>query len=829
MACVAVALGSCGAREQPAPAPAEADPQAVASLFDALWSERAQRVAAAVTDHARSDAFVGALSEGDEGRARIGAYSALSAMTRALEDDPVAGGPGLAVVVDANGVVVSRNLDINRMVGVRWGSQPLVAAALRGDTDGAAVGMDEAGTELSEGWERVGTAAAAPIRGDGGEVIGALFAAWPIRTVDRWSERVHHDVLLLHGEHRTTNLEPAVADRLARAAPATAAPAPIAIELGGETRVGATGTEGAVRWVLLRHASVGATPREPEETASSPDTAAPTSPPEGPERGGLTVHREGPAPMGDVDVGDENLIGFFAQDDAWRVVVREHVEPPDEPSDETGEPPDDEALHASDDAVEGLTVRQLREGALEAPLLTLTGPVQSGEVLDGAPPWVLLVERGEVSGRELRPGSRARPIFTPPAEHVVRAVALRAERGSPEGVVLTRRLVWPGRERPRAVERVDEHGRREYASVGPRPTHAEVWATWVGSRARPRRLARAALGSADVGGLAAAIGDAGAVASWQTRSDGTNRMTVVRLDARGRERWRREVDAPTGGDPAAIVLTRDGGAVIALESPADRTVAVHGFAPDGSPWPVRRLPAPDLYGVRLLECGPAVSLVTVASRQGPGTVGLTVAQVPVPPSGPLPEPTPLYSVRVDGVLGDVDDAELPPGYEPPEIAPHRVHVACSHGRAAVAFDAPFDEALYAGARRGLVVAEWRVERPSAPPATDAAAPAAPRACSAEPWGGWDGTPACRRAARRSIPGPHRRCEDDDDCVLVGSSCDPHGVSARVAARYQRWTGPCAGPGAGGCAGPSRAVCDSGCCVPDYLGLGAAGPGATSRP
>jgi hypothetical protein len=219
-------------------------------------------------------------------------------------------------------------------------------------------------------------------------------------------------------------------------------------------------------------------------------------------------------------------------------------------------------------------------------------------------------------------------------------------------------------------------------------------------------------------------------------------------------------------------------------------------------------------------------------------VGLTVAQRALPPSGPLPEPTRLYSMRVDGVLDDeeddqdsatTDDAELPPGYEPPDIAPHRVHVACSHGRAAVAFDAPLDDALYAGAQRGLVVAEWRVETPSAPPATDAAPAAARGVCSADTWGGWDGTPECRRAARRSIPGTHRRCEDDADCALVGSDCDPHGASARVAARYQRWPGPCASPGGGNCAGPRRAVCESGCCVPDHFRRGTGAPGATGRP
>lgn len=93
-----------------------------------------------------------------------------------------------------------------------------------------------------------------------------------------------------------------------------------------------------------------------------------------------------------------------------------------------------------------------------------------------------------------------------------------------------------------------------------------------------------------------------------------------------------------------------------------------------------------------------------------------------------------------------------------------------------------------------------------------------RSCSNETWGGWEGTPACRRAARRTVRGVHRGCRTDADCVLLGSSCEKHAVSTRFRRRYERWPSPCTPPGAGQCAGPSRAVCSHGCCYPD-MGLG----------
>lgn len=98
------------------------------------------------------------------------------------------------------------------------------------------------------------------------------------------------------------------------------------------------------------------------------------------------------------------------------------------------------------------------------------------------------------------------------------------------------------------------------------------------------------------------------------------------------------------------------------------------------------------------------------------------------------------------------------------------------------------------------------------------APAPPAECSAERWGGWEGTPQCRAAARRQIPGAHRRCQRDDDCVSVAQGCVQHVVHRRYEARYRRWAGPCVGPGDGACGYPSTVVCAQGCCVPDS-GLG----------
>jgi len=93
----------------------------------------------------------------------------------------------------------------------------------------------------------------------------------------------------------------------------------------------------------------------------------------------------------------------------------------------------------------------------------------------------------------------------------------------------------------------------------------------------------------------------------------------------------------------------------------------------------------------------------------------------------------------------------------------------------------------------------------------------PRACESHRWGGWEGDPACRRAARRRIRGADRRCRTQADCVVVGTECDPHGVNRAAAARYRRWLGPCRGPGEGGCGGTRTAVCDDGCCV-SLLGM-----------
>lgn len=108
--------------------------------------------------------------------------------------------------------------------------------------------------------------------------------------------------------------------------------------------------------------------------------------------------------------------------------------------------------------------------------------------------------------------------------------------------------------------------------------------------------------------------------------------------------------------------------------------------------------------------------------------------------------------------------------------------------------------------------------PTSADADEPPAPAPPAECSSERWGGWEGNPQCRAAARRQIPGAHRRCQRDDDCVFVAQGCVQHVVNRRYEARYRRWAAPCVGPGDGPCGYPSTVVCAQGCCFADS-GLG----------
>jgi len=90
----------------------------------------------------------------------------------------------------------------------------------------------------------------------------------------------------------------------------------------------------------------------------------------------------------------------------------------------------------------------------------------------------------------------------------------------------------------------------------------------------------------------------------------------------------------------------------------------------------------------------------------------------------------------------------------------------------------------------------------------------PSKCTAERWGGWSGTAVCARAASRELPGAHRECTADADCIRVGNDCAPHAVNREASATYQRIPKDCTDPAAGPCAPPRGARCDAGCCVVD---------------
>ncbi|NUP14107.1 MAG: tetratricopeptide repeat protein [Polyangiaceae bacterium] len=86
------------------------------------------------------------------------------------------------------------------------------------------------------------------------------------------------------------------------------------------------------------------------------------------------------------------------------------------------------------------------------------------------------------------------------------------------------------------------------------------------------------------------------------------------------------------------------------------------------------------------------------------------------------------------------------------------------------------------------------------------------ACTDEDWGGWGGDAQCAPISRLVLPGAHRECTSNSDCVRVGSDCAPHAVSISSKATYGRIPPPCADPKAGQCAPRPKVACDRGCCV-----------------
>jgi tetratricopeptide (TPR) repeat protein len=85
-------------------------------------------------------------------------------------------------------------------------------------------------------------------------------------------------------------------------------------------------------------------------------------------------------------------------------------------------------------------------------------------------------------------------------------------------------------------------------------------------------------------------------------------------------------------------------------------------------------------------------------------------------------------------------------------------------------------------------------------------------CADEKWGGWAGSATCARTAARIIPGAHRACTADKDCVNVATACDPHAVARGSLDAYGRVELPCTDPASGPCKPVSEPRCESGCCV-----------------
>lgn len=155
-----------------------------------------------------------------------------------------------------------------------------------------------------------------------------------------------------------------------------------------------------------------------------------------------------------------------------------------------------------------------------------------------------------------------------------------------------------------------------------------------------------------------------------------------------------------------------------------------------------------------------------------------------------------------------------PTQTPPSDEPVASDEESSVDEASVEVESPGDEASQEEVAQVDVVEVEEAAVPSDKPSRSLPS------CGRERWGGWEGTPACRAAARRTIPGVHRRCESAADCVRLGSSCNPHAVNRRFERRYRRWHGPCVGPGDGACGGPQGVVCSDGCCHPNSgLNLG----------
>lgn len=85
-------------------------------------------------------------------------------------------------------------------------------------------------------------------------------------------------------------------------------------------------------------------------------------------------------------------------------------------------------------------------------------------------------------------------------------------------------------------------------------------------------------------------------------------------------------------------------------------------------------------------------------------------------------------------------------------------------------------------------------------------------CSGERWGGWAGNDSCASIAKLIVPGAHRECRSDADCVRAGTDCAPHAVSKSSREGYGSVPLACTDSAAAPCASRPNVACDGGCCV-----------------
>lgn len=238
------ALTACGAA-----AGGATTPDTRAAPIDELFAARGSRALELLRPYTTDAELAAAIAQGDEVTRRTATYDLIARFEARVANDDLLGRPGL-VVVAPGGVVIARNRDLNSMLGARL-EDPTALAALSGSEGSAVVSMDEPGVHLADGWARIATLAAVPIRATDGSITGVMLAAWPLGGLDAWSTRTENDLVLAHGGGVTSSLDPATAIAVAAA---TADVSEARVTIGGIERRAAAGPLAAapdVRWTLI--------------------------------------------------------------------------------------------------------------------------------------------------------------------------------------------------------------------------------------------------------------------------------------------------------------------------------------------------------------------------------------------------------------------------------------------------------------------------------------------------------------------------------------------------------------------------------------------------